>query len=106
MVHQEADGVATTSTPETFVDLFGRGYGKRGRFLVMKWAKAQVVHASFFQLHESTYDFDNIDSTEYLLDGLLRNHLRELTLIFWTQTDAREITGMEANCAKNSSAIR
>jgi hypothetical protein len=37
-VHQKADAVAAFATAKTLVNFFGGGYGKRGRFFIVKRA--------------------------------------------------------------------
>jgi hypothetical protein len=71
MVHQKTDGVAAAATTKTFIDLLGRGNGKRGRFFVVKRAETEVIGTSFFEFDEAADDIDDIDPALYLLYGLL-----------------------------------
>jgi hypothetical protein len=74
MFHQERDGIATFATTKTFKNLFGRGYGKRGCFFVVKRTEAQVIGSAFLKLHKFSHDIHDINATGDLLYGVGRNH--------------------------------
>ena len=75
MLHQEADGIPTAATAKTFVDFFGGGNGKGWRFLVVERTETEVIDASFFQLHKTADDIDNVDTALNLLYGLFCNQI-------------------------------
>ena len=46
--HRKADGVSEHAAPETLVDLFTRGDGKRRRFFLVKRAAGNVIFPRLF----------------------------------------------------------
>jgi hypothetical protein len=71
MLHQKADGVTATATTKTFIDLFGGGNGKTGRFFIMEGAEPEVIDTPFLQFHKTANDIDDVDTALDLLYGLL-----------------------------------
>jgi len=70
MLHEEADGIPTSTTPKAFINFLGRGNRKGGCFFVMKRAKPQVICPSFFQFYKPANDLCDIDAAQNLLYGL------------------------------------
>ena len=82
MLHEKADGIATFTTTETFIDLFGRGDGEGGGFFIVEWTKPQVIDTPFFEFYETAYNLHYVDPAEYLLYGLLTYHVDSELITF------------------------
>ena len=71
MLHEEADGVAAFTASKALVNFFGRGYGERWCFFVVKWALSEVVYATLFKPYKAADHLHDIDPAKYLLYGML-----------------------------------
>src|SRR6185312_13307595 len=52
MFHQKTDGVSTSATAKTLVNLFCWRNSKGRRFFVVKRTQTDIIRASFFQLYK------------------------------------------------------
>ena len=70
MLHQKGDGIAAFAATKTFIDFFGRRYGKRRALLIMKRTKAYIIRSPFFQFHKFAHYINNVDTASDLLYGI------------------------------------
>jgi DNA mismatch repair ATPase MutS len=75
VVHQKADGVAVFSAAKAVVELLGRAYRKRGRFLAMKGTQPHEIGTALFELHVAAHDLHHVRAREWKGDLVLLHEL-------------------------------
>ena len=73
MFHEEADAVAAAATTKAFINLFHRRYGEGGCFFIVKRTEADIIGSPFFQFYKTTDDLRDVNPTQNLLYGMLRD---------------------------------
>ena len=73
--HKETHSIARLATAKTFEDAFAGGDIKRGSFLVVERAAANMVGTPFFERHKLTHHLFDMGGIHDAVDGLLINHL-------------------------------
>ena len=83
MFHDEIERASSLATGKAMADVLGRRHHKRGRAVVVEWAKSLQVGAGTFQGNEVAHHIHNVGGFNNLVSGGSVYHLCRIYIIMY-----------------------